>query len=79
VVNVLITKLGKKIAKNAPSPLQDNLAEALAKLPTLEQTTIALSLQRIVDLMEAKDLEAAPILEMTHAELNNPENDPSPT
>lgn len=79
VVNVSITKIGQKVVDNAPSPLQENLANSLAKLPRLEQSTIALSLKRIVDLMEAQDLEAAPILETNHAELHNPENDPSPT
>jgi DNA-binding MarR family transcriptional regulator len=79
IVNVSITTEGKKVADNAPSPLQDNLAEALADLPELEQATIALSLKRIVDLMEAEHLEAAPILETTHAELRNPDNDPSPS
>jgi DNA-binding MarR family transcriptional regulator len=79
VVHVAITADGKKLAKNAPSPLQDNLAKSLAGLPELEQSTIALSLQRIVDLMEAEHLEAAPILETTHAELRNNDNDPSPS
>lgn len=79
IVNIALTELGKRLCENAPSPLQDNLAQALADLPELEQATIALSLKRIVDLMEAEHLEAAPILETTHAELRNPDNDPSPT
>lgn len=79
VVHVSATELGQKVAKNAPSPLQDNLAMALANLPELEQTTIALSLKRIVDLMEANKLEAAPILETNQTELNDSDNDPSPT
>ncbi|MBN2225822.1 MAG: MarR family transcriptional regulator [candidate division Zixibacteria bacterium] len=79
VVNVVITVEGKRVAQNAPSPLQDNLAEALKQLPELEQATIALSLKRIVDLMEADHLEAAPILDTTHTDLRNPDNDPSPT
>jgi DNA-binding MarR family transcriptional regulator len=65
VVNVVITNEGKKVSEDAPSPLQENLANALANLPELEQATIALSLRRIVDLMEAEHLEAAPILETT--------------
>lgn len=79
VVHLSTTKIGKKVVKNAPSPLQENLATALAKLSELEQSTIVLSLKRIVDLMEAKDLEAAPILETNQTELHDPENDPSPT
>lgn len=63
VVNVSATEKGQKLAYNAPSPLQDGLANALNRLSELEQATIALSLKRIVDLMEAGHLEAAPILE----------------
>ncbi|MCD6249239.1 MAG: MarR family transcriptional regulator [candidate division Zixibacteria bacterium] len=63
IVNVTASDQGIKLAKLAPSPLQDNLANALLQLPMLEQATIALSLQRVVDLMEAEQLDAAPILE----------------
>lgn len=63
VVNVAASEEGVKLTKAAPSPLQDSLANALKQLPQLEQATIALSLKRIVDLMEAGHLEAAPILE----------------
>jgi DNA-binding MarR family transcriptional regulator len=63
VVNIIATPAGKRVARKAPSPLQDNLHEALMRLPKLEQATIALSLTRIVDLMEAGHIDAAPILE----------------
>lgn len=70
VVNIAATSVGRKVADNAPSALQDGLREALEQLPKLEQATIALSLQRVVDLMEAGHLEAAPILE-TNANLDS--------
>ncbi len=63
IVNVEATQAGRELVESAPSALQDSLEEALKELPQLEQATIALSLQRIVDLMEAGHLEAAPILE----------------
>ncbi len=63
VVNTLATPAGHEIAAKAPSPLQDGLHGALKGLPVLEQATIALSLQRVVDLMEAGHIDAAPILE----------------
>jgi DNA-binding MarR family transcriptional regulator len=63
IVNVTASNEGIKIAKVAPSPLQDNLANALQQLAEMEQATIARSLQRIVDLMEAEQLDAAPILD----------------
>lgn len=62
-VLISITKDGKKFTKQAPSPLQETLAYALSGLTELEQSTIALSLQRIVELMEAKELDASPILD----------------
>ena len=63
VVNTLATPAGKEITARAPSALQDGLHEALKDLPLLEQATIALSLKRVVDLMEAGSIDAAPILE----------------
>lgn len=62
-VMISITKEGRAFTKQAPSPLQETLAEALSKLTPLEQATISLSLERIVELMEAKELDAAPILQ----------------
>lgn len=63
MVHALATKAGKKMAERAPSALQDGLHKALSNLPMLEQATIALSLKRVVDLMEVGDIDAAPILE----------------
>lgn len=63
MVNVTATRAGRRLAENAPSPLQESLAGSLTGLPELEQATIALSLQRIVDLMEVEALDAAPLLD----------------
>jgi DNA-binding MarR family transcriptional regulator len=62
VVHVAATERGRKLLEQAPSPLQQTLATALNGLPELEQATIALSLERIVDLMEAQGIDASPIL-----------------
>ncbi|MFH1892219.1 MAG: MarR family transcriptional regulator [Candidatus Zixiibacteriota bacterium] len=69
-VNIVATESGMRLARNAPSPLQDGLARALSKLSDLEQATIALSLRRIVDLMEVNDFDAAPILETGQLDQN---------
>ena len=63
VVTVTPTEGGKKLAGEAPSPLQKTLADSLNALPELEQATIALSLERIVALMEVQHLDSSPILE----------------
>jgi len=62
IVRVTATPDGVELAQKAPSPLQQTLANSLGELPELEQATIALSLERVVALMEAPDIDAAPIL-----------------
>jgi len=62
IVRVTATRDGVELSRRAPSPLQQALANSLAELPELEQATIALSLERIVGLMEAPEVDAAPIL-----------------
>jgi DNA-binding MarR family transcriptional regulator len=62
-VRIFLTEGGEKLAASAPSPLQDTLAEALKRLPELEQVSITLSLEKVVDLMEARQIEASPVLE----------------
>jgi DNA-binding MarR family transcriptional regulator len=63
VVTVSVTEAGRELARSAPSPLQDTLTEALRTLPLAEQLDIATSLERVVRLMEAQHIDAAPILE----------------
>jgi len=57
VVNVTATATGIALVGQGPSPLHEGLSRALRTLPDIEQATIALSLQRIVELMESRQLE----------------------
>jgi DNA-binding MarR family transcriptional regulator len=59
---ISVTSLGQKTVSRAPSPLQENLAIGLQKLPIKERANIALSLKHIVDLMEVDNIEVAPLL-----------------
>jgi DNA-binding MarR family transcriptional regulator len=63
LVQVSLTEQGKALVVSAPSPLQDTLAEAMNKLPEAELATIADSLDQLVELMEVRHIDAAPILE----------------
>lgn len=56
------TKKGRDFAESAPSPLQETLAMALQKLPASEQEEIAAALERIVRMIHAESIDAAPIL-----------------
>lgn len=62
-VQTCLTEAGERLVESAPSPLQDTLAEALKSLPELEQVSITLALEKVVDLMEARKIEASPVLE----------------
>jgi DNA-binding MarR family transcriptional regulator len=62
-VNIQLTEAGRNLAEAAPSPLQETLAEGLKRLPELEQVSITLALERVVELMGAEAISAAPVLE----------------
>lgn len=62
LVQVCVTEAGKALIAKAPSPLQETLAESLKNLPELEQVSITLALEKVVDMMEARKIEAPPVL-----------------
>lgn len=62
-VYISITTAGSQLIEAAPSLLQDILSSALMELPETEQVSITLTLEKLVDLMEARHIGAAPLLE----------------
>ncbi len=62
-VQISITPKGEELIAAAPSLLQETLANALVELPELEQVSITMALEKLVDLMEARHIGAAPVLE----------------
>ena len=69
-VLVKATESGKKVTVSAPALLQDRFSIALRNLPELEQAAIALSLERVVELMEADHLDTSPNL-IPNDQINN--------
>lgn len=61
-VVVQLTDDGAKMVREAPSLLQDRFHRELAKLQEWEQTMILATLQRIASMMDAEDIDAAPVL-----------------
>lgn len=57
-----ITKDGKALIKAAPPLLQEQFIERFSKLQDWEQTLLLSSLQRVASLMDAEELDAAPLL-----------------
>jgi DNA-binding MarR family transcriptional regulator len=56
------TPVAQEVLAGAPPLLQEHFIERFGSLPDWQQTQILSSLQRIVALMEATDVEAGPIL-----------------
>lgn len=69
LVYIGATPLGIKVASEAPSPLQDQLVLRLAELEPADREQIAQSLERVVELMQAREIDASPILDV--ADLKN--------
>jgi DNA-binding MarR family transcriptional regulator len=62
LVHVSLTDSGRALVEIVPSPLQDTLVHGLRDLPVAEQEVIVESLERIVELMEARNVVAEPNL-----------------
>lgn len=54
-VRISLTEEGCELLRRAPSPLQESLMQGLENLPELERATMAMSLERIIGLMDDPD------------------------
>ena len=63
LIHICVTSTGEQLIAAAPSLLQDTLVSALIELPDEEQISITMALEKLVDLMEAGHISAAPLLE----------------
>jgi DNA-binding MarR family transcriptional regulator len=61
-VKVLLTDLGKQVLREAPMPLQESFSARFSRLPRWEQHQIVSSLERVATMMDAEELDAAPLL-----------------
>lgn len=59
-----LTEHGRKILSSAPMALQDNFVRKFGSLDEWEQSMIIASLQRIAEMMDAKDIDASPFLDV---------------
>lgn len=68
-VHVSLSDAGREVLKEAPKPLQESFSRRFEALPRWEQHQLVSSLERIALMMDAEDLDAAPLL-TDHAELH---------
>ena len=62
LVTVSLTDDGRTMVDSAPLPLQDRFSARLSALDPVEQDHISGTLARVVEMMEAQELEAIPIM-----------------
>jgi len=63
-VHAYLTESANDILKEAPVPLQDQLARQFSHLKEWEQTLLISSLQRVAQMMDAHEIDAAPVLDV---------------
>lgn len=64
-----ITESGRASLEKAPTLLQDSFIRAFNQLEDWEQSQILSSLQRVSDMMNATNLDAAPLLDSSNAQV----------
>ena len=63
-VELYLTEQGEAALASAPKPLQDHFIEKFCSLEEWEQSLLLSSMERIASMMDAQDLDAAPVLEV---------------
>lgn len=63
-VGLFLTESGQVALQSAPQPLQDHFIDKFSGLKEWEQSLLLSSMQRIASMMDAQDLDAAPVLEV---------------
>jgi len=71
-IHISVTPQGVELIAAAPSLLQATLVTALKELPAAEQISITMALEKLVDLMEARHIGAAPMLETGSLSVETP-------
>ncbi|MBF7075034.1 MarR family transcriptional regulator [Glaciecola sp. MH2013] len=71
-VAVHLTSVGQDVLESAPKPLQEHFIDRFEKLEEWEQTQLVATMQRVALMMDAEELDAAPMLEV--GAIQTPEN-----
>jgi DNA-binding MarR family transcriptional regulator len=61
-VHVVLTEAGRAVLAAAPKPLQEAFSRRFEALPEWEQHQLVAALQRIAMMMDAENIDAAPLL-----------------
>jgi DNA-binding MarR family transcriptional regulator len=68
-VLICLTEAGGQVLEQAPTLMQENFIRSFNRLEPWEQNLILSSLQRVAEMMQAGDLDAAPLLDSSDEEV----------
>jgi DNA-binding MarR family transcriptional regulator len=57
VITIRLTEAGKKLAQNAPPPIQQKVLDGLKKIEDKQKDEIVSALSMLTDMLDAQDLE----------------------
>lgn len=60
---IVITELGRHTIKDAPDPLQQRYVRRFKAMESWEQAMLVAALERVATMLDAEELDAAPVLE----------------
>ncbi len=63
-VEISLTQTGVDMIKDAPTPLQEHFIKSFESMEEWEQSQMLATMQRIVSMMNAGELDASPVLEV---------------
>lgn len=63
-VSLYLTENGKALLLNAPQALQEHFIEKFSNLAQWEQSQLLSSMERLSEMMDANEIDAAPLLEL---------------
>ena len=73
-ISLYLTDDGRVSLVDAPQPLQEHFIQKFCQLEEWEQTLLLSSMQRIASMMDATELDAAPVLEIAPIHLSSHKN-----
>lgn len=72
-VGISLTEKGIEIIKDSPKPLQEHFIARFEAMEEWEQSQMLATMQRMVSMMDAEDLDASPVLEVGLLQKQSPE------
>ena len=63
-IGLFLTEKGRSLLLNAPQPLQEHFIDKFSNLAQWEQSQLLSSMERLAGMMDANEIDAAPLLEL---------------